>query len=83
MLHSARWGAHDYRFICEETTLVCDHGTLRDRDDVRVEGDGEDMARGRQDRAFVDAVVTGCGPPVSVDAVLPAMRVLSAAWAGR
>lgn len=78
--HNAHWGAHDYRLICMEDTIVCERGALRNRDGVFLDIDrrGDDVAR--QDREFVAAVREGREPSTSGAAVLPAMRVLQAAW---
>lgn len=78
--HSAHWGQHDYHVIGLEHTLLADHGALHNRDGVLVGGD-EGPSRVRlQDAEFVAAVREARAPAVDVEAVLPTMRVLQAAW---
>ncbi|MFO7918057.1 MAG: Gfo/Idh/MocA family oxidoreductase [Anaerolineae bacterium] len=78
--HNAHWGVHDYRFICLEDTVVCDHGTLRNKEGILVEGDKGLAPNMRQAREFVDAVREGREPLVSGKAALSTLRILQKAW---
>lgn len=78
--HNAHWGVHDYRFICLEDTVVCDHGTLRTQEDILVKGDEELAPNMRQAREFVSAVREDREPLVSGEAALPTLRILQKAW---
>jgi 2-hydroxy-4-carboxymuconate semialdehyde hemiacetal dehydrogenase len=78
--HNARWGVHDYRFICVEDTVVCDHGTLRNETGVLVEGDEGLASNIRQAREFVSAVREERDPLVSGEAALPTLRILQEVW---
>ncbi len=78
--HNAHWGVHDYRFICLEDTVVCDHGALGNREGVLVEGDDGLAPNMRQAREFVSAVREGRDPLVSGEAALSTLRILQNAW---
>ena len=78
--HNTHWGQHDYHVIGLEDTLLADQSSLRNRDGI-ITGEREysDHVLG-QDAEFVDAVRQRRAPTIDVEAVLPAMRVLQAAW---
>ena len=78
--HNARWGAHDYRLICLEDTIVCDRGTLSNKEGTLLDADDKLNPNLLQDREFVSAIREGREPAVSASSVLPTMRVLQAAW---
>ena len=78
--HNAHWGQHDYFVIGLEDTLLADHGVLRNHEGVIAErADGPNRVQ-LQDAEFVAAVREGRAPAVDVEAVLPTMRILQAAW---
>ena len=81
--HNAHWGVHDYRVVCREDTFVCERGELHNSEGVVVGRESGPLARDRQDREFVEAVREGRSPLVSVDAALPTLRILQAAWDSR
>ena len=78
--HNAQWSIHDYRLVCAQDTVVCDHGTLSNREGVIVDGRSGMLACDAQDREFVDAIRADRSPAVDVKAVLPTMEILQAAW---
>jgi len=78
--HNAHWGIHDYRLICLEDTIVCDHGKLLNQEGVVLDNAAAPSPNLLQDREFVEAVRQDRAPEVNVASVLPAMRVLQAAW---
>lgn len=78
--HNAAWGVHDYRLICQEDTLVCDHGALETPRGTVLQPAMRYGAIVRQDQEFVMAVREGRESAVSVASILPTMRVLQAAW---
>ncbi|MFP3896379.1 MAG: Gfo/Idh/MocA family protein [Anaerolineales bacterium] len=78
--HNAHWGVHDYRFICLEDTVVCDHGTLRNKGGILVKGDEGLTPNMRQAREFVSAVREGREPLVSGEAALSTLHILQEAW---
>lgn len=78
--HNAHQGLHDYRLLCEEETIVCDHGTLSNGQGVILDARGERGHVRRQDEEFIEALRTGRPPQVDVAAALPTMAILQAAW---
>jgi len=78
--HNAHWGAHDYHVIGVEDDLVSSAGELRNKDGVLVERPPYQMHVQAQDAEFVAAVREGRAPALDVDAVLPTLRILQAAW---
>jgi len=78
--HNAHWSAHDYRFLCLEDTVVCDHGTLRNNKGVLMQRDERLASNMRQTQEFVNAVRKGREPLVSGEVALPTLRILQKAW---
>ena len=78
--HNAYWHVHDYRLVCEEGTLTCEWGTLRDKDGMVLDARALPRSRELQDREFVAAIRERRAPAVDVEAVLPTVRVLQSAW---
>ena len=78
--HNAHWGAHDYHVIGTEDDLVSTAGELRNKDGVIVERPPYHTAVQGQDAEFVAAVREGRAPALDVEAVLPTLRILQAAW---
>ncbi len=78
--HNAHWGAHDYHVIGLEDDLLSTAGELRNKDGVIVERPPYHTAVQGQDAEFVAAVREGRAPALDVDAVLPTLRILQAAW---
>ncbi len=78
--HNAHWGAHDYHVIGLEDDLLSTAGELRNKDGVIVERPPYHTAVQGQDAEFVAAVHEGRAPELDVDAVLPTLRILQAAW---
>jgi hypothetical protein len=78
--HNAVWGVHDYRLICTEDTLICDHGTITNKDGVIVASDERRSPNRRQDREFVESIREKRPSAIDASTVLPAMHVLQQAW---
>jgi 2-hydroxy-4-carboxymuconate semialdehyde hemiacetal dehydrogenase len=78
--HNAHWGAHDYHIIGLEDDLVSSAGELRNRDGVIVERPPYQTHVQLQDAEFVAAVREGRAPALDIEAALPTMRILQAAW---
>lgn len=78
--HNAHWGVHDYRFVCLEDTVVCDRGTLRNKEGILVKGDDGLASNMRQAREFIGAVREEREPLVSGKAAVPTLRILQEAW---
>ena len=78
--HNAHWGVHDYRLICLEDTVVCDHGTLRNQKGVLVESDESLASNIRQAREFVSAVREERESLMSGETALPTLCILQEIW---
>ena len=84
--HNARRVVHDITLICEEDTVVWDdpvvlsYGSFFDDEGQLLEAAELPGRYERQTREFLDSVQEGRRPEISAESVMPAMRVLQAAW---
>jgi 2-hydroxy-4-carboxymuconate semialdehyde hemiacetal dehydrogenase len=79
MSYNSPWPRHDYFVIGEEAGLEFREGKLWSNDGPVFEPDGPNRAIPEQNREWISAIREQRAAAVSVDAVLPAMRVLQAA----
>lgn len=78
--HDAHWGIHDYRVLCREDEFVSCRGELLDRNGVVVERHTATSDIALQDSEFVAAIREHRAPALDVEAVLPTIRIVQAAW---
>ena len=79
MSYNSPWPQHDYFVIGEETGLEFRDGKLLGPNGPVLEPAGESRSIYEQDLEWINAIREGRDPAVSIEAVLPAMRVLQAA----